>query len=71
MEEETKMADMPLCWSLDPKEDHLSDQEVNIFDPFLSITNLNSLKEHLLEESKLGKDGSHLCKFGLVHFCFR
>lgn len=54
MEEESKMSCMPLCWSMDPKEVHLIDQEVEIFNHFMSINYLDSLKSYLLEESKLG-----------------
>lgn len=46
---------IPLCWSLDPKEDNLIDREVDVFYPFLSITNLPSHKSNLLEGFELGK----------------
>ena len=64
------MACMPLCWSLDLKEDHSIDWEVNSFDIFLSISDLDGLKQHLLQDYRLGKDEFHLCKPGSVHLCF-
>lgn len=54
MAEETETTCMPLCGNLDPKEDRVIDQEVDILDPFLSINEIYNLKEHLLEESSLG-----------------
>ena len=70
MAEENELAHMPSCWSLDTKEHHLTKWEVDIFGPFLSINDLDSLKSHLLEEFKLGHDKFHLCKIRLVHLYF-
>ena len=53
--DKTKKAHIPLCWSLDPKEDHFTDREVDTFNPFFSINDLQSHTSHLLEYFKLGK----------------
>ena len=60
---------MPFPQSFDPKEDHLTETEVSIFDPFLKIDDLSSLKSQLLEDYELGQDNFHVCQSGLVNLC--
>ena len=69
MSGELKKAHILLCWSLDPKEDHLADRYVSIFNPILSTNDLESLKSELLEYLKLRKYDFHLCRSSLVDFC--
>lgn len=68
MFDKVERAHVPLCWSLDPKEDHLTNRDIDIFNPFLSIDNLPSHKNNLLECFELGQDDFHPCWSSLVNF---
>ena len=50
---------IPFFWSLDPKEDHLSDKEADTFYPFLSIDDLSSLKSQFFKYYELTQDLLH------------
>lgn len=67
MLDETENEYIPLCWSMNNKGDHLIDREVDIFDLFLSINDLENHKSHLLKDFK--KDDFQLFESSVVIFC--
>jgi hypothetical protein len=66
MFEESERSYTLLSWSLDPKEQNLTDREVDIYDTFLSTDDLLSLRSQHLKDYELGQDNFHVCQFGLI-----
>jgi hypothetical protein len=58
-----------LCQSIDPKEDHIMDRESDVFDPLMSVDDLNLFNDKILEESRVGQDEFHLYESSLVNYC--
>lgn len=58
-----------LCKYFDPNKEHIIDREGDIFDPILYISDMDKLKENILEESIVVWDEFNLCESILVHFC--
>ena len=68
MSQKVEKVFIPLSWSLDLKENHVSEREVDMFFPFLSIDYLSNMKSQLLKHYELGKDLFHFCCFSLINF---
>lgn len=53
---------------LDPKEEYLSNRDINVFDPLLLVDNLYQFKNEVLKESWVDHDNLNLCELNIVSF---
>lgn len=60
--EEQNPSQSILCKYIDPNEGHIIDKESDIFDPILFISDLNQLKDNILEDYRVGQDEFNLCE---------
>ena len=68
MEGEQIPSQIILCQTIDPKEEHITDREGDVFNLLLYVNDLDVLKSKVLEESRVGKYEFNHYEYGLVKY---